>query len=358
MKTYNFQDLVKSYITNKRLAKREQDPVKSLEYENKANSIRYVLELNSPTLGTIKSHRRIIENDVQYLQSFGEYAPYVRMFDEFEPINVKHDESVTTKPVLSRLMLHTRGFYQQLKTEYYKNIYSVMGDKDSIFKMSNGKKGKEAGMVLPLADGISFYISIQTCGSLQDYISFVHEFSHVNAALINPNHATYNKSCLFEVDALFMEMLDLDFINGPHDKESAFYKIDIFNDYVYSARIASEKMNILAELTDKELNSKSFLEVYLKSKGYSDDEVNDILFSAIDNHYNYIYAYMIAIELYFRYLANKDEALKLLERIIKINCEEPGQYIEEVAKLGIVVGEHINDYRNKLMEDYSYGQKL
>ena len=358
MKTFNFQDLLKSYITNKRLAKKEKDPVKSLEYENRASSIRYVLELNSPTLGSIKNHRRIMDNDVQYLQSFGEYAPFIRMFDEYEPIDAKLDESIPIKPVLSRLMMHTRGFYQQLRTKYYKNVYSVMADKESIFKLTNGKKGKEAGVTLPLADGKSFYISIQTTGTLQDYISFVHEFSHVNAALINPDHATYNKSCLFEVDALLMEMLDLDFINGPYDKESAFYKIDIFNDYVYSARIACEKMNLLAELTDKELNSKSYLESYLKSKGYSDDEISDVLFSPIDSHYNYIYACMVAIELYFRYLSNKDEALDLLESVINLTCDEPGQYIQEVAKLGIVVGEHVNDYRNMLMEGYSYGQEL
>ena len=358
MKTYNFQDLLKSYITNKKLAKREQDSVKSLEYENKANSIRYILEINSPTLKMPRSFVKILRDDAQYLCDFGEYAPYVRMLDSYEPIDVNYDENVIIKPQLSSLMIHTRGFYEQLKTEYYKNIYSVMGDKDSIFKLTNSKNGKEAGMVFPLADGKSFYISIHTCGSLQDYISFVHEFSHVNAAIINPDHATYNKSCLFEVDALLMEMLDLDFYGGPQDKESAFYKIDIFNDMVYSARIASEKMNILNELSDRQLCSKSFIEGYLRSKGYSDDEINDILFSAIDNHYNYIYAYMVAIELYFRYLDNKGEALKLLEDVIKLNCEEPGQYIKEVAKLGIVVGEHINAYRNKIMEDYSYGQKL
>jgi hypothetical protein len=117
MKIFNYQDLIKTYIVNKRLAKREKDPVQSLNYENKANSIRYVLELNSPTLFASKNHKAIMESDREYLQDFDEYAPFVRMFADIDPIEVKYSKFPINSP-FSRLMLHTIRFYQKLKTKY------------------------------------------------------------------------------------------------------------------------------------------------------------------------------------------------------------------------------------------------
>ena len=358
MKFYNSKELLKAYITNRKLAKREQDPVKELKYENRANSIRYVLELNSPTLDIVRNHRRILSSDVEYLHTFGEYAPFVREFAGYEQIEIPNKKPYETKVDLGRLLLHTRNFYKQLKVKYYNNVYSIMADNDSILRMISNKKGRYSGIVVPLADNKSFFIKVETNGTMQDYVSFIHEFSHVNSALINPDHTSYNKSCLFEVDALLMEMIYLDFNNSKYDNEAIYSKIDIFNDYIYSARIVCEKMNLLAERSEKELRDKSYLEIYLMNKGYSDEEIKDILYTGIEEYYNYIYAYMVAIEIYFKYLEDKEKGLNLLEEVINLTCEKPSEYIDKITKLDINIGEHINAYRDKLIEGLVYGKKV
>ena len=97
---------------------------------------------------------------------------------------------------------------------------------------------------------------------------------------------------------------------------------------------------------------------YLEDKGYDKEEIQDILQSNIEGHFNYVVSYMVAIELYYKYKENKEEAIALLDEIIMMNCERAREYLEGINKLGINIGEHVNEYRSMLVERYNHGKGL
>ena len=155
-----------------------------------------------------------------------------------------------------------------------------------------------------------------------------------------------------------MEMIALDDFNDPMGAESIDYSIDIFNDYVYSAKIATAKMDLLASFNRDELRNKPVIVNYLENAGYDKDALKDILYTDIDYFFKYSFAYLVAIELSFKYKENKEEAINVLDSIIKMRDKTAREYLSELNNLGIVLGQHVNEYKDMLVERYEHGKGI
>ncbi len=358
MKKFNYQEIIKDYILKRRLAKREQDPTKRLEYENDANWDRYVLDSVTPHIRRPIEHDEVLDGDTAFMHAFGDYAPYVRDLASSEYIEKEETPEKKIYANIGKLLMLTRRFYESIKKEYYTNVYNVMADSESLLRAKKSKRGKFAGEVIPLANRKSFLINVTLNGSIQDYLTFVHEFSHMNSIIINDEHDLYSKTCLYEIDALFMEMLAIDGLSDTFGSEANDYSIDIFNDYVYSSRIAAAKMDLLATFSSSEIRNKPNIVNHLEKEGYTLEELKDILYMDIEEFFKYSFAYLVAIELFYKYKENKEEAINLLDTIIKMKDKNAREYLEELNKLGIVIGQHVNEYKGMLVERYEHGKRL
>ena len=358
MKKFNYQELIKKYILNKRLAKKENDPNKKSEFENNANWARYVLDIATPHFRLPKEHTEVLEGDRMFLRCFSDYAPFVKEFAK--NVELPDDAQVerTNNYSVGTLMMNTRRFYSDINKDYYQNVYTVMADGNSYMKVKKNKNSFSVGDITPLGDHKSFYMNVTLDGTMQDFLTFVHVFSHANALLINSDHDIYSKCCLYEGDALFMELLALEKLNNAYFNNTNILSIDMFNEFVCSAEIVRAKMDLLENFNESALKDKPRVVHYLESCGYDYKKVDDILQLDIDSLFTHVTGYMLAIELYFKYKENEKEALAMLDTIIKMKDLSAKEYLDELTKMGIVLGEHALDYRSMLSEGYYNGKRL
>ena len=357
MKKFNYKDIIKKYLLYKKIAKRENDPEKSLSYSNKANWYRYILEI-STARNKRPEYDDLIADDLSFLHSFNCYSPYIQLLAQSRITPTKKYEDNNVHFSESKLAFETRRFYEKVSKKYHSNIFAAMMDNNSYIKVTYSKKGKMFGEVIPSFEDNSFFINMKLDGTLQDYLTFVHEFGHVNALTMNKKHFDYAKTCLFEADTLFMEMVALDDIYDCYRETADNYTIDSFNEYVYAAKIASAKMSMLCEADVDDISYKPSIVNFLEKEGYEPEVIKDILYCSLEENFKYGIAYMIAIELYYKYKNNKEEAIGVLNAIINLKDKSEKEYLDALSDLGIKLGQHLDEYEALVNERYNHGKGL
>ena len=358
MKKFNYQELIKKYLLNKRLAKRENDPNKKSEYENSANWSRYILDLTIPHFRMPLEHTEVLEADRCFLRCFGEYAPMVKEFAKNIDIPDTLEVELSSENSVGKLMMNVRQFYSDINKEYYQNVYSVMADGNSYMRIKKSRHESCVNEVIPLENQKSFFMDVTLDGSTNDFLTFVHMFSHANSILINNDHDFYSKKCLYEADSLFLELVALDKLSNAYSNNTTAISIKMFNEFVRYAEIARAKMDLSTNFNESALKDKPKVVTYLESCGFDSKRIDEILRVDIDTYFTQTTGYMTAIELYFKYQEDEKVAFDLLDKIIKMKDLTAREYLEELNKMGIVLGEHVLEYRSTLVDRYNHGKRL
>ena len=162
----------------------------------------------------------------------------------------------------------------------------------------------------------------------------------------------FEKYCFIEVDALFFELLGIDYVGKKLNLERDSFDINmqILYDYLYSSHLLATKLDMYSELTRKELANVFVVNEYLKEqKNFNVRGRSDVLKTYIREYMHYVVSYLTAVELYLIYQDNHEEALDLLFKIILQKESSSVEYLEFVRSLGIEPGKNFGRYIEILM---------
>jgi len=300
------------------------------------------------------SKEDILIDDFKSINEFNAYLEIIKSFvNSFSNPAIKVREK-PSKIFLSPTSITTLSsdFYQQ-----FKGIFS-----DSYTKLQSNFKNRLnfrrtlrpnmfEGETFPILGTSEVYIDIILKQTYHDFLTMVHESAHgLSYSLNREIIKDQNRFCFREVDALFFELLGLDF--NSHiisDSNNISCKITDFNFYLYLAKIIYFKLKMYSIIPFLELNNQNFQHEYFKHSQFA-QEINfrDFTKTFIREQIHYIISYLTAVELYLIYKDDNELALDLLYKIITLKCPDNKSYLEAIKKLGIIPGQNIHLYYKEL----------
>ncbi len=367
MQHWNIQYLNELYNKYYKLSVQCEDVTQALEYESTANSILNIIDrydelcdeaLNPDISQRRDSFRYIIEDDFNILDNYGIYCPYIRRLNEYGEessglrINPNSDLPVIDTSV-SRILTVSDDFYKGISGVFYEKYTKMartFGDTLHIRELTPGILTN--GQTYSVYKTDIVFVELGVNKTSQDYISAIHEFGHgISCAINSTAMFDFAKYCFIEIDALFFELLGLDYINRELklEKDGFDISMQILKDYLYSAQLICDKMDMYDVLSQKQLYKKSSVKRYLANEvGYDEIGINDMLYTPMRDYFHYIISYLTAIELYIIYQSNQAIALDLLFKIIRYETTFSIGYLEYIKSLGLEPGKSFEVYLEML----------
>lgn len=364
MKEWTLVDLLKFKLYCKKRLQNEKD---SEMIERLKLAIESINNIIKPSYAfTLKnSYEDTLMNDEEFLQLHGVFAPYIRILANSDlPLNF---DNTPQKINFSKNMVlyYAKDFYLSLGGLFKKKGEEIFASKKIRLKFKKLRNNSEVyGITNPILGTNRYLIELGYNNSLNDYISLIHEIGHVISYSINQEHQTdYRKYAFIETDTIFWELIGSDFLARELglEKDALQINIDVFNDYCYTAKLLTAKMDILNLFTEKELRNRKEAKNFLVNKGYKKEDIKKIFSDGMEKYFCYVVSYLVAIELYFEYLKDKEKALKLLLEIIKLKGMSQSEYLNKLNELGIHIGHSLKNYYSllaKRMGEIQSGKKL
>lgn len=365
MQKWNIEYLIQLYNHYLKLSATETDISKSIEYEDTANSIFEIIDrydqLKKKKIVSIQqleiaNFKEVISSDFDVVHRYGYYCPYIRLLDEYyEKLSVTPKKTLPQIDVSeSKIVTVSCDFFAQLKGVFADTHSEISKEfKDTLHFHKLTKRNKETGQTYSVYNTGLTFIELGIDGTIQDYTSTIHEMGHGVSCFLNSQAMwDFEKYCFIEVDALFFELLGIDYVGKKLNLERDSFDINmqILYDYLYSSHLLATKLDMYSELTRKELANVFVVNEYLKEqKNFNVRGRSDVLKTYIREYMHYVVSYLTAVELYLIYQDNHEEALDLLFKIILQKESSSVEYLEFVRSLGIEPGKNFGRYIEILM---------
>lgn len=262
-----------------------------------------------------------IINDINI---FNKSSIHYDVIDKLDFYNYSNDD----------LLSMTNDFYKELGKKYYKLF-------NDVYHKSNLNCSDSNSTSSIFIDN-SFYLSVNKDGTVDDIVSFIHEYGHGISSLINHDHLYDSNKFLYrEIDTLFYELIANDYIINNISKRDGLNLANInLADYLEAANnVMKCKKSLLFTSFMQKIN-KDYI---IYKRCYLEDDIN------IES---YLIDYLFAIELHYIYKIDKEKTLYILDNIIKMNNKSSKDYYDEIVKLGLKPNNKVDDYK----EGIAYGK--
>lgn len=189
------------------------------------------------------------------------------------------------------------------------------------------------------------YMRFNYSFNFNDAVTGAHESGHGIEQYLNPASSLYF-GLFDEVISTFFEFLFANYYtNSPDFSEDSitcsalqFYR----NNYTASRLLDDFYLVKQVEPKGNRTLEESVRYYIRKNKKF----VRDVLNSNTLNDFPYMIGYLIAIELYYIYLQDRDKAFYLVKKICEMHhSDDYGGFINYLEFLGININEHVEDYQ-------------
>lgn len=357
MAKYNWtiDDITERFHECVNLWANEQDQNLKTLYFMTAKALKTYLDnkIQSPNLPLLSLYNFEKDN----LQSINFLWPHIQ---EFSHIN---DQTISNVPLLKKVSLNpkdiltlTHDFYKSLNPFFFGNFMQNFYRKnDHICFLPQNDKSNIDGQTLFIPHRNEAFIEIFRCYTLNDVLTTFHEYGHATSYTINylnrfDMHYLYN-----EIITLFLELIGADFLETQFGQNTATtLKAINHNTMIELGKITTNKIelieaeNILSNGYSKNKDLKRIARELLNlDSAKTEDLFNEENLEIVD----YNIGYIIAIELYYIFLEDKDKALFILKKLLLQNAKSELEYFQNIKKLGIIPNLHTQDYYEYLQNE-------
>lgn len=258
----------------------------------------------------------------QYIYEFKNILePY---FKNNKLLKVNTNETLTKEEMLEL----NNSFFKSIGGDIYKTHNNLLKYNYIRFENSSDKPGTTIfipGVQKP-------YVTINNSNKITQLPIIAHENGHAIAALLNNDR--YIENAKFpEIESLFFEMLSYQYY-GEKLNNKIFYQLEKsrMDDYFYDADDTLFYKEIYNYISN--LENKNYKNVIKNSKKYFDTADIKYFFEEYDNsilteNIEYLFSYIVVIELLEEYQKDQEKALYKLNKIITSKTNEETKTIFE-----------------------------
>ena len=244
----------------------------------------------------------------------------------------------------------THDFYKQLDKTIYGYFMKNWRKNHINFERYNKDFLGETVFIKSLCES---FIRVDRVFTSEDLLTSVHEYGHAISFQINPNNIIKNKDLFTEIESLFFELVASDFFTKSIGPEYTYSKAHYFNTCIKMASQIETYLKLIQE--EKKLGRSFISNKELKNIGkiynISPEEIECYLRKPLSYSHYYLTSYLFAVELYNLYKEDKEKALTLLQKIIRLKDLQPEQYYYNIKRLGFIPNQSMPTFINELKSD-------
>jgi hypothetical protein len=235
---------------------------------------------------------------------------------------INHPEKISKVSTDYNIIDTSKKFYFKLDTDLHDIIANAEERNDNLYNFSSMKKNTPImGEAFHDLYNDLTYVYIAKEGTINDYFSLAHEHGHVLDYSSKFKRSSHIKSITNEITPQLMEMLFADSCNEDNYLKKETYKIRQynFNGIIKTARTLMLQLKLFNIMKNMDIyDQDSYKNIYSQ---FSSKELKSILDD--DNQYqynvNYVFSYVIASTLFYKYKDNKKETLTKIKYMISNN---------------------------------------
>lgn len=331
-------DFKEKYAYLQKLYSKETDIALKMKIKNTMR----VIEINLAKERIPGDIEILLEDDYNYLIPTSFLWTYIRSVasieNDYKPKFSSDTTSFNKKDITELLHIFfkngtTKEVYElfcKIYKENKKNIHFLEGSDYGYF-----------GETIYLEYFRKTYIQVFKRYSFEDVTTFAHEFGHALQFNMNFHNNLYrNLNVYVEIISIFFELICNEyFVNNGFKKAATINSFSILDAHLTDAHNLSEELTLLDAIRINEFENKSILrnniDILVSSLSSKDIEFLMYLKPSLD--YIYVFAFLIATNLFIMYKTDLEKAFYMVNRIINlsgnITCKE---YLEELEKMELL----------------------
>lgn len=301
----------------------------------------------SPTISLLER----LQIDYAKLKFYTPYYPYAKALtttphdiNDFFQVSSYTPINISTQEVLEIL----KDFFHEQGDFFYSKFLEYLEEVDGHLEYVEPNKNMD-GEMLFLKSISEAFVSISNYPNICKLAISSHEFTHVIDAFNNPNF--HEQLLIRELSAMFMEMIACDYLaeklnlGNDNIKRRAF----LHGIVKEQAETIKRKTALLQLYGKNQEESKKRLFSIFRKNGFSKKTIEEYERYCLIEDYYYIVAQLIAIELYFAYLKDKEHTLDILKDIIMNGTDL--NILQILNNHHIILTKHLTDYEDILIKN-------
>ncbi len=195
------------------------------------------------------------------------------------------------------------------------------------------------------------YIQVFKRNSFEDLTTFAHEFGHAIQFNLNFKNSLFKElNTYIEIISVFFELICNEyFAKTELKKPSTINSYYILDENLENAKNLNNEFILLNAISITPFENKIQLRKNIDelAENLSQDDVNNIMYLKPGSDYIYVFAFLVATNLFTIYKMDRDKAFYLVNKIINLSghltCEE---YFHELEKLELLDANKTQYYTN------------
>lgn len=283
--------------------------------------------------------------------------PLYQEFSQINPKAIPNTPKLKTSSLSPKDLLDlTHDFYKSLNSFFFGHFMQNFYRRNDHIKFTpQNINYKYDGVCIFIPHTNEAFIEIIRNYTLEDVVKVIHEYGHATGYSINFLNRFYPNLYYTEIISLFFELISADFLGNIFGQDkSTIIKAINHNTMSELAKITSFKIDLITaeSLLPNGYNRNKDIKQTAQILLDLDSLKTEYLFADENLEISdYTIGYIIAIELYFIYLEDKDRALHILKKIILYNAKSELDYFKHLKRLGIIPNLHIQEYESMLQKD-------
>ena len=195
------------------------------------------------------------------------------------------------------------------------------------------------------------YIQVFKRYSFDDLNTFAHEFGHAIEFNMNfQNNLFRDLNVYVEIISIFFELICNEyFVKGECTRPAIITGYSTLDEHLENAKNLKNEFVLLNAISitkyENRLQLRSNIDTLVEN--LNQDDISNIMFLRPGRDYIYVFAFLVATNLFMIYKMDRDKAFYLVNKIINLNgelsCEE---YFHELEKLELLDANKTQDYTN------------
>ncbi len=341
------KELKEQYILLQRLYK-----------EEKKEEIRQVIINTMKTIEICLSKERIpgeieilLEKDYLELTKTSYIWPYIRKIaslnNDYKP-NFSYDDTRLSKKDIIEL-LH-EFFRNGTNKEIYDLFCKIYKENKKNIHFFTFNELSYSGETIYIEYFKKTYIQVFNSYSFEDMATFAHEFGHAIEFNINFNNNLYKELNVYiEIISIFFELICLEYFSkGEFSKASIITSYSNLDEHLRSSKSIANEFILLEAIKIEDFENKNKLRMNINDlvSKLTQSDINNIVNIYPSRDYIYVFAFLVASNLFMIYKKDLDKALYLVKKIINLSCNITSEeYFNKLKEMNLLNSCRTKEYK-------------
>lgn len=247
----------------------------------------------------------------------------------------------------------SHDFYKQVLPKDFFLLFSKIFQK-RFDHIRFSSRNKNCGVTLFIPSFEEFFVESQYEQDFSDIVTLIHELAHCIHFLLNcDQQMNLDLYPFWEFFSTFIELVAFDYFKCIKDFSHLSFDAEqiSWNYWKEQAYLISLEVQLLFLLNNKVVRNNRHLKLLASQIGIDSALLERILRQPRGKLISNITSYSLAIELFYIYQNDKDEAWEVLRKIFLSEASSITEFQRMLTSLNINLNEHVNSYNQSLTRE-------